>query len=130
MNRFQKFMIGRYGVDQLYNALVISSFALTLISIFTDWGILRTIGLVFLFFAIFRLFSKNINKRYQENMKFLQWWNPIRSKIMKFVNRIKGRKTHRYFKCPQCKQRLRVPKGKGKITINCPKCHSKFETRS
>ncbi|MBZ2174231.1 hypothetical protein K8M07_03110 [Schnuerera sp. xch1] len=130
MNRFQKFMVGRYGVDQFYNALVISSIILTLISIITGWNILSTIGLLFLFFAMFRVFSKNVNKRYQENMKFLQWWNPIKIKGRNFINRIKGRKTHRYLKCPQCRQQLRVPKGKGKIVITCPKCHTKFGTRT
>lgn len=123
-------MNGRYGIDQLYNAMVITSIVLTLISGITKWRFLSTLGLVIILFAIFRVFSKNTSKRYQENMKFLQWWNPIRSKWRGTINRIKGSKTHKYLKCPGCRQDLRVPRGKGKISITCPKCKTKFETRS
>lgn len=129
-NWLRKFMAGRYGVDHLSNAMLVVSIIVLIINIFAKIPILNTIVLLVLFISYFRMFSRNINKRYQENMKFLQWWNPIKGKFNKTKNRIKQSKTYKFFTCPSCGQDIRIPKGKGRIKIRCPKCNEKFEGRT
>lgn len=72
------------------------------------------------------LFSRNIDKRCQENSRFLLVWNPIKRWFQQQKRRWKERKTHRYYHCPKCKNTLRVPKGIGKICITCPVCRTEF----
>lgn len=130
MDKFRKFMMDRYGMDQLYKALIFVSITLSFLSIFTDFKFLNNISLALLIFATYRAFSKNKEKRYRENIAFLNWYNPLRNKLIKTKNRLKDMKTHKFLKCPKCRQTLRVPKGKGKILITCPKCDEKFKTRT
>ena len=130
MNWLKKLMIGRYGVDQLSYGMIILSLILMVVGLFTKWEPINYITMALIVLGYLRMFSKNINKRYQENQKFLKWWNPIKFKWQGFVKRIKQSKTHRFFKCPSCKKQLRVPKGKGKINITCPHCQTKFESRT
>ena len=130
MNWLRKFMAGRYGVDNFSNTLITISLILFVINIFARVQILYTIGIVILIYSYFRVFSKNINKRYQENIQFLNATKPIRSKFNKIKNRLKSLKTHKYYKCPQCSQELRVPKGKRKVNIKCRNCNHKFVRRT
>ena len=131
--KLQNFMMGRYGMDQLNMAMTILALVLTLLAAVTGWGILSTIGTVLLVLTFFRTYSRNISARYQENVKFMPYWQ----KLMNLWYRMKrwfqqkqqqwkDRKTHRYFSCPSCHQTLRVPKGKGKIKISCPKCKTEL----
>lgn len=122
MNWLRKLMIGRYGVDQLSMLLLIISIILSILSRFIDSGIIPVIFMVTAIIAYFRIFSKNISKRYQENNEFLKFWNPIKSKFNKRIKRLKNTKDYRHFKCPNCDQTLRVPRGKGKVAVTCPKC--------
>jgi len=126
MNWFRKMMIGRYGIDQLSNAMFLISIILLGVSSIMGSVILSTFAMIILVLSYARVFSKNIDKRREENMRFLKWWGPISIKLMQFFNRIKGRKTYHYFKCSKCGQRLRVPRGKGRIRITCPKCKNEF----
>jgi len=123
---FRKFMAGRYGSDQLGIALIFLSFVLSIVFVFIPETMLRYI--VYLPFAVFlfRAFSKNIARRREENLKFLKLWNPVVSWFRKKQSRLKDRKFNSYFSCPNCKQAIRVPKGKGKIRITCPKCKHEF----
>ena len=130
MNWLKKFMMGRYGVDHLSNAMLLISILILVANIFLKIPALSTFVTIIIFISYFRIFSKNINKRYQENMKFLNWWNPIKGKFNKTKTKIKQGKTHKFFKCPNCSQDIRVPKGKGRIKIRCPKCNETFEGRS
>ena len=115
---FRRFMTGRYGTDQLNTAILCTGLAACLVSAFfrvTSVNLLLTaVSYALMFWALFRSFSRNTYKRYQENRKFLQ-----------FFDRLKDR-DHRYFDCPKCRQVVRVPRGKGKIAITCPKCKEKF----
>lgn len=124
MNWLKKFMSGRYGVDQLTWLLFVISIAISILSIFIKSPILSTINLFILIWIIYRTFSKNITSRYNENMKLLNGWHSIKNKVNSNVNKIKGLKQYRYYKCSNCKQELRVPRGKGKISITCPKCNN------
>lgn len=126
----QKFMLGRYGVDKLSNAMIMLALAFILGSIFTKYSILNTIGFLIIIIAYFRIFSRNIPKRYSENQKFLVWFNPIKSKFNKVKNKAKNSKDYKYFKCPQCGKEMRVPRKKGRVNIKCPKCGNSFTRRT
>lgn len=130
MNWLKKFMYGRYGADQLSNAILIVSILILVANVFLKIPQLSTVVTIIILISYFRMFSKNINKRYQENMKFLKWWNPIKGKFNKTKKKVEQSKTHKFFKCPGCSQDIRVPKGKGRIKIRCPKCNEKFEART
>ena len=122
MNWLRKLMIGRYGVDELSMLILVVSIVFSILSRFIDNGIIPIIFTVTAVLAYFRIFSKNITKRYEENNKFLKTWNPIKNKFNKKIKRLKNTKDYRHFKCPNCSQTLRVPRGKGKVAVTCPKC--------
>ena len=122
MNWLRKFMAGRYGVDQLSIGLILLSLILSVLFRFYPNRILSTLYILIPFVVYYRTLSKNIYKRYSENQRFLVYWNPIGNKVKFFINRFKKRKDYRYLRCKSCKQKIRVPRGKGKIKIICPKC--------
>ena len=126
MNWLRNFMMGRYGVDKLNLFLLVFSIVLTFISSITNSTIMAYISYIPLILCLYRMLSKNTNARIKENYKFQKYYNPIEAWIKKNFNLVKGSKTHKYFNCPNCKQTVRVPKGKGKVTITCPKCSTKF----
>ena len=132
MNWLRKFMYGRYGIDELSTALLGFSLVLMLILglLPRSLRVLSIIAYIPLIFYIFRTFSKNIFKRQQEYYKYLSFKNTSISKLRKYKSRIQDSKTHKYFKCPNCGQELRVPRGNGKITITCPKCKTSFKGKS
>ena len=114
----RRFMEGRYGSDKLNTAILVAALVLVLVYTFLPLGLVKTVlwilSYVLMFWAIYRMLSRNTYRRYQENRRFLQ-----------FVDGIRDRE-HRYYDCPNCRQRVRVPRGKGKISISCPKCREKF----
>ena len=116
--RFRNFMVGRYGTDKLNMVILCTGLAVCFVSAFFHNPkvnlLLTAVSYGLMFWALFRSFSRNTYKRYQENRKFLQ-----------FFDRLKDR-DHRYYDCPKCRQVVRVPRGKGKIAITCPKCREKF----
>lgn len=122
MNWFRKLMAGRYGVDQLAVAQLIAGIILALMFRFFPYAIIRLSFFILLINTYFRIFSRNINKRYLENIKFLKFWNPIKNKYKKEISRLKSRRDFKYFKCTFCDQKIRIPRGKGKIKVTCPKC--------
>lgn len=114
----RRFMAGRYGTDQLNMAILGAGLVLCIISMFIRIPqlnlLMTTISYALVFWAVFRTFSRNTYKRYEENRKFRQ-----------FFDRLKDR-GHRYYTCPKCHQSVRVPRGKGKIAITCPRCRERF----
>ena len=128
-NFLSRFMAGRYGTDQLNTALMIAYLALYLISILSGWAVLYWVALVLVFVTLFRCLSRQVDRRRAENAKFLQVVRPVRRKLKNMMARIKD-KDHRYFKCPNCKQQMRVPRGKGRITVHCRSCGATFEEKS
>lgn len=130
MNFLRRFMAGRYGSDQLNNAFLLLSLLLLVIEWVTRWNWIGIFILALLFLCYFRMFSRNIKARYAENQWFLRKWWPISNRLKNACARFQDRKTHRYFKCPQCKKRLRVPRGRGKINITCPHCRHQFIRKS
>ena len=126
MNWLRRMMMGRYGVDQLSLALLILNILLSFLSYIPHCAFLSWLELPVTVFFLYRIFSRNITKRYHENQVFLRYWTPVKQKLLGLRDRFRDRKTHRYYRCPTCKQALRVPKGRGKIRITCPKCHTQF----
>ncbi len=114
----RNFMMGRYGTDRLNMVILSVGLVASLLSVILRLPVVNMVLFVLsygmMFWAIFRTLSRNTYKRYQENRKFLQ-----------LVGRMKDRE-HRYFDCPKCRQMVRVPRGKGKISITCPRCREKF----
>ncbi len=124
--RFQRFMMGRYGMDAFSKFLMIVWMILWGVNLFVNNAILSLLSLGLLFYMYYRMFSRNIQKRYQENIKYLNIKNKIVSKLRSEKSIMKQRKTHHIYKCPTCKQKIRIPRGKGRICITCPKCKTEF----
>jgi len=125
-NFLRNFMIGRYGPDQLNVALILFSLVIAIVSRFVWTGVIIYLSYLLLILALFRMLSRNITRRRRENDKFLKFWSPLKSRVRMFFSGLKMRKTHKFFRCPSCKNRLRVPRGKGKLQITCPKCGERF----
>ena len=133
--KFIKFMEGRYGVDGFARFTMGVALVCIVASVFfrngsTTGAILNTVGLAAIIYTYFRMLSRNIQKRYAENQKFLGMTAGIRSRFNREKNLMSQRKTHHIYTCPGCCQKIRIPKGKGKIEIVCPKCHTKFIKKS
>lgn len=129
-----RFMYGRNGNDQLNLALLAAYVAVLLVQallgrIALARTVLEAVSLLLAVLILFRAFSKNLTKRRAENAKFLTWWNPVRSRIAGARQRSQD-KEHKYFTCKNCKTICRVPVGKGKIEITCPKCGGKIIGKS
>lgn len=128
--KFRRFMYGRYGVDSFSRFLLVAGVILAVISSFTKLDILYLLGWICLIYSYIRVFSKKHAKRAAENQKYLQIMAKISSKLPGLRDRSHRRAGYAVFKCPGCKQRIRVPAGKGKIEIRCPKCGRTFIKRS
>lgn len=126
----QQFMVGRYGTDEFGRFLSTLILVCLVLSIITRWGIFYWGGLLLVVYSYFRMFSRNIPKRYAENQKYLTTRYKTVAKWGLMKKHLAESKTHRFFKCPQCKQKVRVPKGRGKICITCPKCRKEFIKKS
>ena len=140
-NRMMQFMVGRNGVDQLGRATILGALIFMIITMFSHSAVIYLISVALLIYSYFRMMSKNVSKRYLENQKYLQITDRIRPSINKVENgyrsfvqnakvRRQQRSIYRFYKCPSCKQKLRVPKGHGKIEVTCRSCGTKFIRRS
>ena len=115
---FRSFMVGRYGTDKLGLTILYTALAMSLLGSFIPVAAVKLVltlayyGLMI--WALSRMFSRNTYARYEENRKFLRFFDQLKDR------------DHRYFSCPKCRQTVRVPRGKGKIAITCPKCREKF----
>lgn len=130
-NALSRFMYGRNGTDQLTIAILWLAILMDLVDMFlkgngTVYIVVKTVATVLLVLAIFRMFSKNLQKRRAENLVFLQkiWW-PLCGKTRSAKDR-----DHKYFTCPNCGTLCRVPKGKGTIILTCPRCRLEIKGKS
>lgn len=128
--KIRRFMIGRYGVDPLAQFMMKAVLFILIVSIFLRNGILDVIAIGMIIWTYFRIFSKNHQKRYAENQAYLMQAGKVKSLFMKQKRLMQERKVYHIYTCPDCKQKIRVPKGKGKISITCPKCHKEFIKKS
>ena len=131
--RFTRFMIGRNGNDQLNVFLLVVAVVFLLLGSFLGSvlnTVLRTIAFALIIVIYFRMFSKDIYKRRDENGKYLRIRLKIFSKLKALKERWVQRKDYKFFTCPSCKAVLRVPRGRGKIKIVCRKCGNTFLGKS
>lgn len=133
-NALARFMYGRNGPDHLGLTMVWTAVALNIINIFVRQravtSIFNLLATVLMFWALFRMFSRNLPKRRAENAKFLEkiWW-PVKRRFST-ARQQKQDKEHKYFTCPNCGTVCRVPRGKGKIVITCPKCRREIHGKT
>lgn len=118
----RRFMEGRYGTDKLGMFLLRTALILMVVDLFLPESVVKLVvwalsyGLMI--WAVVRALSRNTYRRYEENRKFLQFFDALKDR------------EHRYYNCPKCRKRVRVPRGKGKIAISCPRCREKFVRKS
>ena len=128
--KFLHFMQGRYGADQLYRVMLIGGAVLVILSNFIFEVFFLLLGWILVVLAFVRAFSKDYSRRYAENQKFLELTGKIRKVFGKQRYVMEQRKDYHIYTCPQCRQKIRMPRGKGKVEISCPKCHTKFIKKS
>lgn len=133
-DRISRFMMGRYGTDSLSKTLLVVAIIFYVLNLFmpidTISHILTTVSTLLLIYCYYRMLSRNVYKRANENQKFLYKTANIRRSFDKAKYQANDRKTHHIYKCPKCKQKIRVPRGKGRISIHCPKCNHDFIKKS
>lgn len=128
--RFEEFMQGRYGADQLSRFMLGICLVLLVLNIFTRIRGVYLLALVILGVCYFRMFSRNYSQRSAENQKYPNMTWKIRSRFTKTKNRIVQSKDYHFYKCPSCRQTIRIPRGNGKkCIITCPKCKTEFEKK-
>lgn len=128
LQKFQRFMYGRYGGDKFSMVLLVAGLVLSLLGGLFFWPITIVADVIYIY-TLFRMFSKNISARQREYYKFLKVWSPVENWFSFQKQKLSQRNTYRYFKCPNCKQELRAPRGKGKIEVTCQKCHKVFQKK-
>lgn len=128
--KFYRFMSGRNGADQFSRFLSYLALALIAANMFARSTVLWALGLAALIWAYFRIFSRNVARRREENGRYLQLQYKVTGGLRNWRDRVKQRKYYAFFRCPSCRAMLRVPKGKGRIRVTCRKCGSAFEKRT
>ena len=128
--KLRQFMIGRYGTDGLNQFLSIASIVMLLISLITRVSLFTYVGMVLLILCYYRSLSRNISKRTEENYKYYAVKDRIRNKFSGLKDQWNNRRLYHYYRCPQCRQKLRVPRGRGRIQISCPRCGTQFIKKS
>ena len=129
-DRMIQFMRGRYGYDELGRTTMWLSLILLAAYVVTDVTVLLVLALALLVFTDFRLFSRNIARRSEENRKFLKRTAFISRKFLRVRGDLHDRRHNHIYRCPNCRQKIRIPKGKGNISITCPRCHIEFMKKS
>lgn len=128
--KLERFMAGRYGIDPFGQFTLITTIILMLIASFTRSGILSSLSWVLFFYTYFRMFSRNVYKRAAENQAYLNKTYKLRNWFTRQKSMLEQRKIHHIYRCPSCRQKIRIPRGKGKIEVRCPKCGTTFIKRS
>lgn len=125
-NKVIHFMQGRYGVDNYAKFLMVTSLIFILLANITRLSVFSVLGLGLMIYAYVRVLSKKTSKRWRENQSYLKKKRKVMNQIHKIKHRWNQRKQYRFFNCPSCKQKVRVPRGKNKINITCPACKTQF----
>lgn len=128
--RFRRFMAGRYGTDALNQFLNLISVILLVVALVLRVPLFTWLGVLLLFWCYYRTFSRNISKRTEENYKFYTLKDRLSAKVRTYKDMWANRRQYHYYRCPQCRQKLRVPRGRGRIQISCPRCGTQFIKKS
>ena len=132
-NFFSRFFQGRYGsygTDKLTRFLLILAVINLLVSICTPFGFLYYITVALMVYNCYRLLSHNISARYRENERFERVFKKITGLFKRTRSELYTRKKYHIYTCPNCNQKIRIPRGKGQIIIRCPKCLTEFQKKS
>jgi hypothetical protein len=130
LNWLRNFMVGRNGVDQLSVAVIILALLLNFLSRNIGSSIPTVFAVILLAWAVFRMLSGNIEKRRSENLRFVRMLSGIKNGYAGFRYDRAQARAYKFFTCPGCRNRLRVPRGKGKLNITCPKCGQRFSGKT
>ena len=126
----RRLMAGRHGADELSLALLIAGLALSIIGSLTRLGLLGLLSMALYVYAVFRMFSRDHQKRYAENQKYLSMMHGGSGSVRQFIVRLKNIRKYKYYKCPQCHARLRLPRKVGEVTVTCGKCRHAFKQKA
>ena len=124
--KIMRLMYGRYGVDSMGKATLSIGLAFAVITWFTDSSVFPILSWACIIYTYFRMFSENIYKRAAENRIYQEKTYKLRCFFTRQKNMLSQRRTHHIYKCPSCSQKIRIPRGKGRIEIRCPKCGATF----
>lgn len=125
-----RFMQGRNGVDNLGWHALWAGLIISLLDSFIGLGLLSLLGTALYAYAIFRMLSRNVAKRQEENRRYVAFTGSLTKEVKQFFLRLKGMKTYKYFRCPGCKNRLRMKRGSGEKHITCPVCKHQFDQKA
>ena len=128
--RLAEWMRGRNGVDELGNFALGLALVLVIANVFLRTFVMSVLALVLMGYAWWRMSSKNLSAREGENRAFVSLLGPIRPWVRNPRAAFAEARAYKHFKCPSCGQRVRVPRGKGKLRVRCPRCAEKFEART
>lgn len=123
--KMMRFMQGRYGNDRLGQVMLMVALICMVLSLLRI-PFISTVGLVVLILTYYRMFSRQIGKRAAENQKYLVLEWKLRARLQKRKQAMAQSRTHRIFRCPECRQKIRVPRHRGRIAISCRKCGTEF----
>ncbi len=127
--RLRRFMAGRYGSDAFGHFLAWAALVLFVLGMLSRRGF-YWLGLAVLAYSYYRMLSRDIARRRAENDWYWQKRNAVLRRAQQLRRRFALRRSYRYFRCPQCRQALRIPRGRGKVSIDCPKCGNHFVRKS
>lgn len=130
MERLKRFMSGRYGYDSLGVVLIVLGLLLSFVSRITAFPLLSIFAVFPTIYALYRILSKDIWRRQQENHKWLYYQDIFKKKWKKLWRWGRDFPKYKYFTCTHCKQTIRIPRGKGNLEISCPKCRHSFKGRT
>lgn len=128
--KLMRFMYGRYGVDKLSRHLVIVGMVFCVLSLLGGGNLFYLLSIILFVYGYFRIFSKKHAKRYKELCTYEKFLSKVKRYPEKWKKEAKQRKEYRIFKCPNCKQKIRIPKGRGNVEIRCQKCRAVFRKRT
>ena len=127
---FRRFMVGRYGTDELNRFLSVLILAFVVLHMLVRSKVFFWLEVICLVLVYVRMFSRDTGKRFRENQAYLRWRFNGSEWGQKFLLRLRERQKYKIFKCPQCSQKLRIPRGHGKVQIHCRSCGHDFMGRS
>ena len=141
MGRFRdwlyRFMSGRYGTDELSRFLFVAYLVCFVLSVVFGWFedtmsiafLLRLLLWGILLWSLFRMLSRNINKRWNENQKYLALRTRVREWAKFTWARLRDIRTKRYRHCPHCRAVVRFPIKRGVHIVSCPRCRKQFQLK-
>ena len=129
-NSLARFMNGRYGADQLGMASLWTAIILSLIGSFSRMSLFTLLSFALYIWTLYRMMSRNLVRRRLENDRFTRWITPLTTRARQSWNRLKLRKTYKYFRCPKCRSMLKLPRKVGEVTMTCGNCGHQFKQKA